>query len=49
MQYTHKEFLYTRDHRTPEEVRAGRREAVIGWVFVLGSTVVVLGGMLLIT
>lgn len=44
MQYTHNEYLFTRDHRTPEEVRAGRREAALGWVFLLSFTAIVLGG-----
>ncbi len=28
----HDEYIYTRDHRTPEERRAAIREALIGWV-----------------
>lgn len=42
MQYTHKEYLFTRDHRTPEQVRAGRREALLGWIALTTFTAVVL-------
>ena len=41
MKYTHNEFLYTRDHRTPEQVKAGRREAAFGWLALISFTCVV--------
>ena len=44
MQYTHKEYLFTRDHRTPEQIRAGKREAIFGWIALIGFTTVVLAG-----
>ena len=42
MHYTHHEYLFTRDHRTPEQVRAGRIEAVVGWTFLIGFTAALL-------
>lgn len=37
----HDEYIYTRDHRTPEQQRAARREALIGWVSLISFTVAV--------
>lgn len=42
MRYTHNEYLFTRDHRTPEQIRAGKREALFGWVALISFTAVVL-------
>ncbi|MGN6143676.1 MAG: hypothetical protein ACTHNH_13515 [Mesorhizobium sp.] len=42
MQYTHNEYLFTRDHRTPEQVRAARREAAAGWIALISFTAIVL-------
>lgn len=38
MKYTHEEYLFTRDHRTPEQVRAAKREAIIGWLVLASFT-----------
>ncbi|MBN9071718.1 MAG: hypothetical protein J0H34_08965 [Rhizobiales bacterium] len=44
MRYTHHEYLFTRDHRTPEEIRAGKREALFGWIALIVFSAVVLAG-----
>ena len=49
MKYTHDEYLFTRDHRTPEEIGKQRREAIIGWIFLIGITTVLLLGAKLLT
>lgn len=36
-------YLYTRDHRTPEERKAQARHAIISWIALIGFTVIVLG------
>lgn len=41
MKYTHNEYLFTRDHRTPEQARADKREAIFGWLILIAITVVV--------
>jgi hypothetical protein len=37
----HDEYIYTRDHRTPQEVRAARREAAFGWLALIVFTTAV--------
>lgn len=37
----HDEYLYTRDHRTSQQVRAGRREAALGWLALIIFTSIV--------
>lgn len=34
----HDEYLFTRDHRTPAEQRAARREAAFGWIALIVFT-----------
>lgn len=41
MKYTYNEYLYTRDQRSPEQIRAGRREAAIGWIALIAFTTLV--------
>ena len=37
----HDEYIYTRDHRTPQEIWAARREAAYGWVALITFTAAV--------
>ncbi|MFC3206813.1 MAG: hypothetical protein WA973_11150 [Mesorhizobium sp.] len=37
----HDEYIYTRDHRTPQEVWAARREAAFGWLALIVFTAAV--------
>jgi hypothetical protein len=46
----HDEYIYTRDHRTPQERRAANREAAFGWVslIVFTSAVFILADLFLV-
>jgi hypothetical protein len=37
----HDEYIYPRDHRTPQQVKAARREAAFGWVALITFTAAV--------
>jgi len=43
MKDNYDEYLHTRVRKTPEQIRAGRREAAIGWAVLVSFTGAVLG------